>query len=229
MGEIIIYQNNDGVSRIDVQLENDTLWLTQEQMATLFNKAKSTINEHIKNIFEENELDKNSTVRNFRTVQQEGNRQVERDINHYNLDLILAIGYRVKSPQGIQFRQWATEILKEYLAKGFAMDDDRLKENGGGHYWKELLERIRDIRSSEKVFYRQVLDLFATSQDYQPNAEEAIEFFKIVQNKLHFASHGHTAAELIYKRADAEKDFMGLTNFKGSLPTMQKLKLQRIT
>ena len=182
-------------------------------------KVVSRINEHIINAFEEGELAREATIRNFRIVRQEGQRQVEREIEHYNLDVIISVGYRVKSHRGTQFRIWATQRLHEYIVKGFTMDDERLKGNGGGQYWKELLDRIRDIRSSEKVLYRQVLDLYATAMDYDPQASESLKFFKIVQNKLHFAAHGHTAAEMIYLRVDSDKPFAGLTNFKGGPPT----------
>ena len=214
-GEIVIYQTDDGLTKINVNMKDETVWLSLEQMAELFQRDKSTISRHIKNVFEDGELVRESTVAKFATVQSEGNRQVERIIDYYNLDVIISVGYRVKSHRGVAFRIWATSILKEYMKKGFAMDDERLKGYGGGNYWKELLDRIRDIRSSEKVLYRQVLDLYATSVDYNPNSEESIRFFKIVQNKLHYAAHGHTAAEVIYQRADANKPFMGLTSFSG--------------
>lgn len=225
--EIIIYQTEDGLTKIDVKLEEETVWLSLEQMADLFQRDKSTISRHIKNIFEERELVRESTVAKFATVQNEGNRQVERAIDYYNLDVIISVGYRVKSIQGTKFRQWATERLKEYITKGFTMDDERLKGNAGGNYWKELLDRIRDIRSSEKVLYRQVLDLYATSVDYNPRSEESIRFFKIVQNKLHFAAHGHTAAEVIFKRADAEQPFMGLKSFSGELPALKDIGIAK--
>lgn len=214
--EIIIYQTQDGQTKIDVRLENETVWLTQNQMAELFQTTKQNVSLHIKNIFEEGELSENSTVKDYLTVQQEGNRKVSRNISLYNLDVIISVGYRVKSLRGTQFRIWATQVLKEYMKKGFALNDDLLKQAGGGGYWKELLERIRDIRASEKVFYRQILDIYATSTDYNPNAEETKLFFKVVQNKMHFAAHGHTAAEIVYLRADSTKDNMGLTVFKGN-------------
>ena len=220
-GEIIIYQTQDGETKLSVNLQNETVWLSLDQMAELFQRDKSTISRHIKNVFEEGELPQNSTVAKFATVQKEGEREVERNIDYYNLDVIISVGYRVKSKRGTQFRIWANTVLKEYIKKGFAMDDERLKGNGGGSYWKELLDRIRDIRSSEKVLYRQVLDLYATSVDYNPKSDESIQFFKIVQNKLHYAAHGHTAAEVIYDRADAEKPFMGLTSFEGELPSIK--------
>jgi hypothetical protein len=196
-------------------------------MAELFQRDKSTISRHIKNIFIEGELVRESTVANFATVQNEGDRQVERNIEYYNLDVIISVGYRVKSFRGTQFRIWANSVLKEYIIKGFAMDDERLKGNSGGDYWKELLDRIRDIRSSEKVLYRQVLDLYATSVDYDPKSETSIQFFKIVQNKLHYAAHGHTAAEVIYERADAERPFMGLTSFAGELPALKDIGIAK--
>lgn len=223
LGEIVIYQSDNGLTKIEVKMQDDTVWLTQQQLMELFQTSKTNISEHIKNIFDEGELDKVATVRNFRTVQKEGNRNVSRDITYYNLDLIISLGYRIKSSVATHFRKWATERLKEYMIKGFTMDDERLKGNGGGNYWKELLDRIRDIRSSEKVMYRQVLDLYATSVDYDPKSDESIEFFKIVQNKLHYAAHGHTAAEVIYERADAEKPFMGLTSFSSELPALKDI------
>lgn len=198
---IIIYQSEDGKTHIDVRLENETLWLTQSQMADLYQTSRTNVVEHIKHIYEDGELDENSTCRKFRQVRVEGNRQVERELPFYNLDMIISLGYRVKSIIATNFRRWATERLKEYIVKGFTMDDERLKQIGGGNYWKELLDRIRDIRSSEKVMYRQVLDIYATAVDYDPRSNFSIEFFKIVQNKLHFATHGHTAAEIIYERA----------------------------
>lgn len=221
--EIIIYQTQDGQTKIDVRLENETVWLTQNQMAELFQTTKQNVSSHIKNIFEEGELSENSTVKDYLTVQQEGNRKVSRNVSHYNLDVIISVGYRVKSLRGTQFRIWATQVLKEYMKKGFALNDDLLKQAGGGGYWKELLERIRDIRSSEKVFYRQILDIYATSTDYNPNAEETKLFFKVVQNKMHFAAHGHTAAEVIYLRADSTKNNMGLTVFKGTHPRKEEV------
>ena len=221
LGEIILYHSDDGLTHIDVRFEGDTVWLTQAQLIDLYHSSKSNISEHIKHIFEDGELSEAATVRYFRTVQKEGNRQVTRDIIHYNLDMIIAIGYRVRSQVGVHFRQWATARLKEYMQKGFTLDDERLKGNGGGNYWKELLDRIRDIRSSEKMLYRQVLDLYATSVDYDPHSEDSVRFFQIVQNKLHFAAHGHTAAEVIYQRADAEQPFMGLRTFSGDLPVLR--------
>lgn len=225
--KIIIYQTQDGQTKIDVRLENETVWLTQNQMAELFQTTKQNVSLHIKNIFEEGELSENSTVKDYLTVQQEGNRKVSRNISHYNLDVIISVGYRVKSLRGTQFRIWATQVLKEYMKKGFALNDDLLKQAGGGGYWKELLERIRDIRSSEKVFYRQILDIYATSTDYNPNAEETKLFFKVVQNKMHFAAHGHTAAEIVYLRADSTKDNMGLTVFKGNHPKKDEVTVAK--
>jgi hypothetical protein len=220
--EVIIYTTGDGITKVDVTLEDDTVWLTQEQMSELFQKAKSTINEHIKNIYAEGELQQELTMRKF------GNSEFStKPTNFYNLDVIISVGYRVKSQRGVQFRIWASGIIKEYMRKGFALDDNRLKELGGGGYFKELLERIRDIRASEKVFYRQVLEIYATSIDYDPKAEISIRFFKKVQNKIHYAVHGETAAEVIYHRADAEKEFMGLTTFTGSQPTLKEAKVAK--
>ena len=224
-GDIIIYQTDDGLTKVDVRVENETVWLSQQQMAELFDTTKQNISLHIKKIFEEEELYENSTVKDFLTVQKEGNRKVERKVKYYNLDMIISLGYRIKSKIATNFRRWATERLKEYMIKGFTMDDERLKGNGGGNYWKELLARIKDIRSSEKVMYRQVLDLYATAVDYNPKDEKSIEFFKMVQNKLHYATHGHTASEIIYERAYAEKPFMGLTTFKGDIPVLLDVKL----
>ena len=211
---------DDGKTKIDVKLEDETVWLSQQQMADLYDTTKQNISSHIKNIFDEEELSENSTVKEFLTVRKEENRNVERKVKYYNLDMIISLGYRIKSKVATNFRKWATERLKEYMIKGFTMDDERLKGNGGGNYWKELLARIKDIRSSEKVLYRQVLDLYATAIDYDPKDSKSIEFFKIVQNKLHYAAHGHTAPEVIYERADSDKPFMGLTTFKGDLPIM---------
>lgn len=229
-GNVIIYQSEDGVVRLDVRLEDKTVWLTQEQIAMLFNKGRSTITEHISNIFKEGELEENKVCRKIRHTTQhgaiEGKSQLK-EVKLYNLDVIISVGYRVKSIQGTRFRQWATERLHEYIVKGFALDDERLKNLGGGSYWKELLDRIRDIRSSEKVLYRQVLDLYATAVDYDPRSETSRLFFKIVQNKLHYAAHGHTAAEVIYERADADKPFMGLTTFKGELPCLNDIKIAK--
>ena len=226
-GEILIYQTDDGQTNIEVKIEDDTVWLTQQQMSELFQTSRTNVVEHIKHIYEEGELDEISTCRNFRQVRKEGNREVTRQIPHYNLDMIISLGYRIKSVIATRFRQWATKRLKEYMIKGFTIDDERLKGNGGGNYWKELLDRIRDIRSSEKVLYRQVLDLYATSVDYNPHSEESVIFFKIVQNKLHYAAHGHTAAEVIYQRADAQKPFMGLTSFSGELPALKDIGIAK--
>ena len=226
-GEILIYQTDDGQTNIEVKIEDETVWLTQQQMSELFQTSRTNVVEHIKHIYEEDELDEISTCRNFRQVRKEGNREVTRQIPHYNLDMIISLGYRIKSVIATRFRQWATQRLKEYMIKGFTIDDERLKGNGGGNYWKELLDRIRDIRSSEKVLYRQVLDLYATSVDYNPHSEESVRFFKIVQNKLHYAAHGHTAAEVIYQRADAEKPFMGLTSFAGELPALKDIGIAK--
>lgn len=226
-GEILIYQTDDGQTNIEVKIEDDTVWLTQQQMSELFQTSRTNVVEHIKHIYEEGELDEISTCRKFRQVRKEGNREVTRQIPYYNLDMIISLGYRIKSVIATRFRQWATKRLKEYMIKGFTIDDERLKGNGGGNYWKELLDRIRDIRSSEKVLYRQVLDLYATSVDYNPHSEESVRFFKIVQNKLHYAVHGHTAAEVIYQRADAEKPFMGLTSFAGELPALKDIGIAK--
>lgn len=226
-GDIVIYQLDDGKMQIDVRFSDDTVWLTQQQMADLFQSSRTNVVEHIKNIYEEEELDENSTCRKFRQVRLEGGRQVERNMPFYNLDMIISLGYRIKSAIATKFRRWATEKLKEYLIKGFAIDDQRLKGLGGGNYWRELLDRIRDIRSSEKVMYRQVLDLYATSADYDPKSRESIAFFKMVQNKFHFAVHGNTAAELIYNRADSDKEFMGLTTFSGDFPTKKDVVIAK--
>ena len=226
-GEILIYQSEDGLTNIEVKIQDETVWLTQQQMADLFQTSRTNVVEHIAHIYEEFELDENSTCRKFRQVRKEGNREVSREMSYYNLDMIISLGYRVKSRIATNFRRWATERLKEYMIKGFTMDDERLKGNGGGNYWKELLDRIRDIRSSEKVLYRQVLDLYATSVDYDPHSDESIKFFKIVQNKLHFAAHGHTAAEVIYERANADKPFMGLTSFLGELPSLKDIGIAK--
>ena len=209
---ILMYTTEDGLTKIEATFEDDTVWLSLEQMAELFQRDKSTISRHIKNIFNEHELDRNSVVANFATTASDGKTY---KVDYYNLDVIISVGYRVKSLRGTQFRIWATGILKEYMKKGFALDDDRLKRLGGGNYFDELLARIRDIRSSEKVFWRKVLEIYATSIDYNPNAEESVQFFKQVQNKMHWAAHKHTAAEIIYERADAQKENMGLTSWEG--------------
>lgn len=224
---IIIYQTEDGQTRIEVRLEEETVWLSQQQLSELYQTSRTNVVEHIRHIYEEGELDETATCRKFRQVRTEGNRQVEREMPFYNLDLIISLGYRVRSITATHFRRWATERLKEYIIKGFTMDDERLKQMGGGNYWKELLDRIRDIRSSEKVMYRQVLDIYATAVDYDPRSDESVEFFKIVQNKLHFAAHGHTAAEVIYHRADAEQPMMGLTSFHGDHPTLKDAKIAK--
>jgi len=223
-GDIIIYQTEDGLTKIDVRFNDETVWLTQAQLCELYQTSKSNISEHIKNIFLEGELDENSVVRKFRTTAADGKSY---NVSYYNLDMIISLGYRVKSITATQFRRWATERLKEYMIKGFTMDDERLKNLGGGQYWKELLDRIRDIRSSEKVMYRQVLDLYATSVDYDPKSDESIEFFKIVQNKLHYAAHGHTAAEVIFERANADEPFMGLKTFAGDFPTSKDIGIAK--
>lgn len=225
----LIYKTEDEKVEINVAFdtENETVWLSQNQMAELFSTTKQNISGHIADIYEEGELDKGSTVKDFLTVQKEGNRDVSRQIKCYNLDVIISVGYRIKSIRGTQFRQWATKRLNEYIRKGFALDDERLKELGGGTYFDELKERYRDIRASEKVFYRQVLDIYATSVDYDPRAEISIEFFKKVQNKIHYAVHGETAAEVIYHRADAEKEYMGLHTFKGDRPHLRDVEIAK--
>ncbi len=226
-GEIVIYQTENGQTKIDVRFEDETVWLSQQQMAELYQTSRTNIVEHIKHIYEEDELDSDSTCRKFRQVQNEGNRNVSREIPFYNLDMIISLGYRIKSKIATQFRQWATKRLNEYIRKGFTMDDERLKQAGGGDYWKELLARIRDIRSSEKVMYRQVLDLYATSVDYNPKSQESIAFFKMVQNKLHYAVSKQTAAEIIFDRADSDKNFMGLTSFKGADVTLDDVRIAK--
>ena len=225
--EMIIYQTEDGLTKVNVTFEEDTVWLSLEQMAQLFQRDKSVISRHIKKIYTEGELSREGTVAKNATVQLEGQRNVERTVEYYNLDVIISVGYRVKSQRGVQFRIWASRIIKEYMKKGFALDDQRLKELGGGNYFRELLERIRDIRASEKVFYRQVLEIYATSIDYDPRAEISVEFFKKVQNKIHYAVSGETAAEVIYHRADAEKEFMGLMSFAGEQPTLSEAKIAK--
>ena len=226
-GQFLLYQTPDGDSQIEVKLQNDTVWLSLDQMAELFQRNKSTISRHIKNVLEDGELQEEATIANFATVQNEGTRKVERVIAYYNLDMIISIGYRVHSYRGVQFRIWATKVLKEYIVKGFAMNDDLLKRAGGGNYFDELLARIRDIRSSEKVFYRKVLEIYALSIDYDPRVEMTQKFFKTVQNKMHYSVHGHTAAEIIYERADAEKDFMGLTTWSGAMPTKPEAEIAK--
>ena len=220
-GEIIIYQTEDGLTKLDVNIQNETVWLSKSQMAELFQRDRSVISRHIRNIFEEGELVPESNVQILHVPFS------DKPVEFYSLDVIISVGYRVKSQRGVQFRIWASSVLKEYIRKGFVLDDERLKGNGGGTYWKELLDRIRDIRSSEKVLYRQVLDLYATSVDYDPHSDESVLFFKIVQNKLHFAAHGHTAAEVIYERADADKPFMGMTSFTGAFPTKKDISVAK--
>ena len=226
-GQFLLYQTPDGDSQIEVKLQNDTVWLSLDQMAELFQRNKSTISRHIKNVLEDGELQEEATIANFATVQNEGTRKVERVIAYYNLDMIISVGYRVHSYRGVQFRIWATKVLKEYIVKGFAMNDDLLKRAGGGNYFDELLARIRDIRSSEKVFYRKVLEIYALSIDYDPRVEMTQKFFKTVQNKMHYSVHGHTAAEIIYERADAEKNFMGLTTWSGAMPTKPEAEIAK--
>lgn len=225
--QIIIYQGENGETHIEVKFTGDTVWLSQQQMAELYQTTRPNIVQHIRNIYEDGELAEKATCKNFLQVRQEGTRQVSREIPFYNLDMIISLGYRIRSVIATHFRRWATERLKEYIIKGFTMDDERLKGNGGGAYWRELLDRIRDIRSSEKVMYRQVLDLYATAVDYDPRSDISIEFFKIVQNKLHFAAHGHTAAEVIFNRANAESPLMGLTSFKVDHPTLRDAKIAK--
>ncbi|NTW31110.1 MAG: virulence RhuM family protein [Bacteroidetes bacterium] len=220
--DFILFKTEDEKISVDVRFEDETVWLTQDQMALLFGKAKSTINEHIQNVFTEGELDETVCLQKFGISEFQ-----QKAPNYYNLDVIISVGYRVKSLRGTQFRQWATKRLNEYIRKGFAMDDERLKNLGGGGYWKELLQRIRDIRASEKVFYRQVLDLYSTSIDYDPKAEVSIAFFKKVQNKIHYAIHGQTAAEVIFNRADAEKEFMGLMSFLGNRPYLKDVVIAK--
>lgn len=226
-GQFLLYQTPDGVSKIEVKLQDDTVWLSLDQMAELFQRNKSTISRHIKNVLEEGELLADSTIANFATVQNEGKRHVERQITYYNLDMIISVGYRVHSYRGVQFRIWATKVLKDYIVKGFALNDDLLKRAGGGNYFDELLARIRDIRSSEKVFYRKILEIYALSIDYDPRVEMTQKFFKTVQNKMHYSVHGHTAAEIIYERADAQKDFMGLTTWSGAMPTKPETEIAK--
>ncbi len=223
-GEIVIYISADGSTKVNVRLEDDTIWLSQNQLVELYNTSKSNVVEHIKNIFNEGELDSDKVTRIIPTRAADGKTY---QVKYYNLDMIISLGYRIKSKVATHFRIWATERLKEYMIKGFVLDDERLKENGGGGYWRELIERIRDIRSSEKVMYRQVLDLYATSADYNPNTDESKLFFKVVQNKLHYAAHGHTASELIYKRVDSTKPNMGLTSFSGDLPRKKDISIAK--
>ncbi len=224
---ILIYQSEDGRARIDVRLENETVWLSLNQMTELFQRDKSVISRHIRNVFEEKELTRESTVANFATVQKEGDREVTRSVEYFNLDVIISVGYRVKSHRGTQFRIWATQRLREYIIKGFTLDDERLKQAGGRDYFDELLARIRDIRSSEKVFWRKVLDIYATSIDYDPNTDTSREFFAMVQNKMHWAAHGHTAAEIVAARADANKPNMGLASWTGDRPTRSDAEIAK--
>ncbi len=226
-GQIILFQTQGGETKIEVRLSNETVWLTADQMAELFQRDRSTIQRHIKKIYDGGELTADSTCAFFAQVQTEGVRQVERKIPIYNLDMIISVGYRVNSHRGVQFRQWATQVLKEYMIKGFVLNDDLLKNAGQGNYFDELLARIRDIRSSEKVFYRKVLEIYALSIDYDPRTSITQQFFKTVQNKMHFAAHGHTAAEVIYDRANAEKDFMGLTSWRGAMPTKHEAEIAK--
>ena len=226
-GQIILFQTQGGETKIEVRLSNETVWLTADQMAELLQRDRSTIQRHIKKIYDDGELTADSTCAFFAHIQTEGKRQVERKITIYNLDMIISVGYRVNSHRGVQFRQWATQILKEYMIKGFVLNDDLLKNAGQGNYFDELLARIRDIRSSEKVFYRKVLEIYALSIDYDPRTSITQQFFKTVQNKMHFAAHGHTAAEVIYDRANAEKDFMGLTTWRGTMPTKQEAEIAK--
>lgn len=223
-GQFLLYQTPDGDSQIEVKLQNDTVWLSLDQMAELFQRNKSTISRHIKNVLEDGELDADSVVANFATTATDGKNY---SVACYDLDMIISVGYRVHSYRGVQFRIWATKVLKEYIVKGFAMNDDLLKRAGGGNYFDELLARIRDIRSSEKVFYRKVLEIYALSIDYDPRVEMTQKFFKTVQNKMHYSVHGHTAAEIIYERADAEKDFMGLTTWSGAMPTKPEAEIAK--
>lgn len=215
-GNVIVYVDDNGKPQVDVRFQDETVWLTQAQLVELYQSSKANVSEHIKNIFDEGELDKNSVVRKFRTTASDGKNY---EVNYYNLDMIISLGYRIKSNIATKFRIWATDRLREYITKGFAIDSERLKDLGGGNHWKELLDEIRDIRSSEKVLYRQVLDLYATSEDYNPKADQSQKFFAIVQNKLHYAAHGNTAGEVIYYRVDSDKPFVGMTNFKGKHPT----------
>lgn len=222
--QVIIYKSNDGETRIDVKFSGETAWLSQQQLCELYNTSKANVSEHIKHIFEDDELEEEAVVRKFRTTAGDGKSY---NVTFYNLDMIISLGYRIKSVIATHFRRWATERLKEYIIKGFTMDDERLRGNGGGAYWRELLDRIRDIRSSEKVMYRQVLDLYATAVDYDPKSEISVKFFKLVQNKLHFAAHGNTAAEVIFHRADADAPMMGLTSFKGDHPTLRDAQIAK--
>ena len=226
-GDIIIYQSEDGITKINVNLQDETVWLSQEQLVELYHTSRTNVVEHIRNIYKEGELEENLTCRNFRQVRIEGNREVNRSIPYYNLDMIISLGYRIKSSVATRFRIWATQRLKEYMIKGFVMDDERLKGNRGGSYWRELVDRIRDIRASEKVIFRQVIELYATCLDFKPDSEVSVMFYKIVQNKLHYAVHGRTAAEIIFERADSSKPFMGLTSFAGELPSVKDVSIAK--
>lgn len=223
-GQIILFQTQGGNTKIEVRLANESVWLTADQMAELFQRNKSTISRHIKNVFESGELQRDSVVAEFATTASDGKTY---KMAYYNLDMIISVGYRVNSHRGVQFRQWATQVLKEYMIKGFALNDELLKNAGQGNYFDELLSRIRDIRSSEKVFYRKILEIYALSIDYDPRTEATQRFFKTVQNKMHFSAHGHTAAEVIFQRADAEKDFMGLTTWRGAMPTKHEAEIAK--
>ena len=223
-GDIVIYQSEDGATKINVNLQDETVWLSQQQLVELYDASKSNISEHIKHIFDEGELQESLVVRKFRTTAKDGKNYL---ITYYNLDMIISLGYRIKSSVATRFRIWATQRLKEYMIKGFTMDDERLKGYHGGNYWRELVERIRDIRASEKVIFRQVLDLYATSVDFKPDSDESVMFYKIVQNKLHYAVHGHTAAEIIFERADSNKPFMGLTSFSGDFPSEKDISIAK--
>jgi hypothetical protein len=228
--QLIIYQTEDGKVKIETHFENETVWLNQTQISELFQKSKATISEHINNIFKDGELEKELVVRNFRITTQHGaieGKTQTKNVKHYNLDVVISVGYRVKSHRGVHFRKWATALIKEYLIKGFAMNDELLKEAGGGNYFDELLARIRDIRSSEKVFWRKVLDIYATSIDYDPKTEQSVMVFKTIQNKMHWATHGETAAETVYKRVDSSKEHIGLTNFKGEIPTKKEVEIAK--
>ena len=224
---IVIYTSKDGVIKVDTTIVDDTIWMSQNELAKLFDTTKNNISSHMKNIFESGELEESSTVKNFLTVQKEGTRNVKRMVTHYNLDAIIAVGYRINSKRATDFRIWSTKILKEYMIKGFSLNDEFLKNNGESPYFEELLARIREIRSSEKVFWRKVLDIYATSIDYNPKSEISINFFKTVQNKMHYAAHGNTAAEVIFTRVDANKDNLGLTNFKGDMPTREETEIAK--
>lgn len=227
MKDMLIYISKDGNIKVDINLEEDTIWMSQDMMANLYGTQKQNISYHLNNIFNEGELEKDATVKNSLTVQNEGSRQVKRNIDYYNLDAIIAVGYRINSKKATEFRIWATKVLKEYMIKGFALNDEKIKNNGANLYYEELLSRIRDIRSSEKVFWRKIIDIYSTSIDYDPKNETSINFFKTVQNKLHYATHGNTAAEVIFNRVDANKENLGLTNFKGDYPTRSETEIAK--